>query len=350
MFILPYLAAAVALYLASKLIRRMLRKKTVDGEKMPTRPAAPPPAKPGSLEEHLQKADLIEQLREDLVKGKIPFTFASSSSKGMCRLPERYEPIGGMWNSIFKIVNEISFFEKQMTIRHKIGEEAIPSPIPSDDFAIVPMQHTGQFPKVINSHMGLDDDLFYSKIASNQIHIKQDLELVGVYEDKTKRIQRFGRILQDVSGSEKGQRIAWSRVIDTLLAEKAKRSRANITLTTFTQGPVSSISASFTEPISYAYMNSFIEQNLQADGGTDISAALLHDLAIIEKDNEGLDYNQDVQIILITDGTEGINEDLILEKLKKNQVTLHTVILGVSHDQLRNVSSKFHFLDIPGIA
>ena len=94
-------------------------------------------------------------------------------------------------------------------------------------------------------------------------------------------------------------------------------------------------------------MRHFIDSNLQAGGGTNINNAIMYEFERIESENKELDVEQSAQIVLITDGTEGVDVDVIGQKLKENKVTLHTVILGTSNKQLKSVSSRFHFLDVP---
>ena len=332
MIVIPLLLSAAAAYF----LYRLLRKKIKDIPEKTDR----------ELQEEKvrqKRSDLAKELQKDLHEGRIPYAPGTDQYE----LPEKYEPIRDLWDSVQKIVNEINFFEHRVSIQNKVGEREIPSNIPTGNTRIITMQQIGDLPKALSSELLLEDDMFYQKLATNNILMQQSIEYEGIYEEKYIRRKKTLRMLQDISGSTKGARIAWSQILNFLLMKKARKARAEESITTFTEQPRESVHAGPAEPASYEQMRHFIDSNLQAGGGTNINNAIMYEFERIESENKELDVEQSAQIVLITDGTEGVDVDVIGQKLKENKVTLHTVILGTSNKQLKSVSSRFHFLDVP---
>ncbi len=344
---IPFLFGLGALgvgYLFYRLIRRLTGANKNDDEKSLLQKIE------DKLEQNFSaQSSSINSLRREIAAGGIQPLSIDASGNETYRLPEKYEPIRPLFNEILAIVHQVAFSERKVSIHKKIGEEMVATNIPTGDIDIRRIEQLSDLPKALTSDLGAEDDIFYPKLASNQILMQQPIAYEGVYAEQFFAPRRIYRVSQDVSGSTKGDRIAWSRMLDYLLMRKARAVGADFLLTTFTDKILDSVSATGEDILTFDTANAFIDDAIRADGGTDINMAILDQLESIEKENMTSKAKQDAQIILVTDGTEDIEEKLIAEKLKENQVKLHTVILGKSHNQLKRVSDKYHFLDIPGI-
>ena len=350
-------AAAAVAAAAGYGLYRWLKKLFSRPQESPTEDNKPKP-KPNPLPDHQDKQErdqgpkdhLLEALLRDVREGKIDLDFLNGSNQsapgGERKLPERYEPIADLWDQVKAIVRAIEFSECKITLKAKIGEEVRQTNIPTGDSEIVTMRDLSQLPKVLTSQMGSEDDIFYPSLATNQLLMQQPIEYEDVFDERTLTRQKSLRVLQDVSGSTKRDRIAWSRLLDTLLAEKAKRARAEFALTTFTDGPKHSTGASHREPESFKKLLDFIEFQIRADGGTNINSTVRIELEKIERENQDLKTDQDARIVLVTDGTQGVDVKYINKQLKELGATLYTVVLGVDHDQLRSISKRYFFIPI----
>lgn len=287
------------------------------------------------------------QLAKDLLKDLQNGNINKSGPGDWDTLPKKYKPILDLWKGVDKIVKEIKFFQKRIVVRHKIGEEPVASKIPTGDMEIEPIKGFDDLPQALPGELGSDDDMFYAKVATKNILMQQPIEYEGIYEDKYFQVRKTLRGLQDCSGSTKGDRIVWSKILNYLLVEKSQKESAELSITTFTNFPEHTITATPEDQKSYTKVKSFID-DIYDHGGTSINNAMINELEIIEKENKEHKHIQDTQIVLITDGTEGIEEEVIKQKMKDNKVTLHTVILGESNSQLKSVSDKFHYLNIAG--
>lgn len=346
---IPFLAALAAgttAYLLYRILRR-LRKNNGSGN---SNPSSFLQSLVDDMEQNFAThSQTVNDLLSDIESGRVSPDGIDSSGNESYRLPSKYDPVQSMFDKILAIVQQVSFSERKVSIRKKIGDESVPSNIPTGDIEIQKMRDLSDLPKALPGHLAADDDIFYPNLATGNVFIQQPVEFQGVYADQFFAPRKIYRISQDVSGSTRGDRIAWSRMLDYLLLRKARNAGADFLLTTFTDSIVESVSATSEDMSTFDKANAFINHNIAADGGTNINLAILDQLRQIEEENEKAKAKQDAQIIIVTDGTEGINEKLITQKIKDNQVKLHTVVLGKRHDQLKRVSDKYHFLDIPGI-
>ena len=152
MIVIPLLLSAAAAYF----LYRLLRKKIKDIPEKTDR----------ELQEEKvrqKRSDLAKELQKDLHEGRIPYAPGTDQYE----LPEKYEPIRDLWDSVQKIVNEINFFEHRVSIQNKVGEREIPSNIPTGNTRIITMQQIGDLPKALSSELLLEDDMFYQKLATN---------------------------------------------------------------------------------------------------------------------------------------------------------------------------------------
>jgi uncharacterized protein YegL len=334
-------AGAVAAYY---LLRRLLRSKKDDDS---NHQQSPPPQN-RSRNNREDNGDLLRSLLEDIRDGNIDLGFLTDGvGKSSKRLPQKYEPIQDLWEQVKVIVQKLQFFERKVSIQKKVGEESVASIIPTGDIEIRSIENLNQLPQVLTGQLGSDDEIFYPLVATNNLLFKQPIEYVGVFKERYIRPRKTIRESQDVSGSMKGDRIAWSRILNTLLIEKSKKIHADYLLTVFTDRPLISIHADSQNIGSYNTALKFVSDQIRADGGTDINLALEDQLQSIEKENLELKVQQNAQIVLITDGTEGINTKRILDKMKELGVVLHTVVLGVHHQQLQSISKEYYYLNIP---
>ncbi len=358
--LIPILLGAAALAAAGYWLAKYLRRKKREKEKsqQPESKPQPQPQKKPSLMKQLfsdpemsreEKSRLVRDLWNGLQDGSIPMPNSSdiSSPGHWDALPRKYDPIADLWNEILKIAGQIKFYERVVNVTEKIGEEKRYTKIPSGDIEIVPLNNLNDLPKALMSDLGAEDDIFYSKIANNQILMQQPIEYVGVYQDKQYRLRKTLRWLQDVSGSTKADRITWSKIMSLILLKKAEHANAEAFLTTFNGDVCSTIHASPEETGSYLEAKEFIQREFYDRGGTDIDTALSFEFDRIEDENKENKTEQNTQIVLVTDGTQDVSQSQIAHKLAELKVTLHTVVLGTVNQGLQNVSHKYHYLHVP---
>ena len=358
MFGLAALLAAAAAAAAAAYMWFRSRRRQSDEDGKPNN--SPPPSNQdplddGSQDEKDQRksvGDLLQDLLRDVRDGKINLDFLSDKKGGNeagdqnARLPRKYDPIADLWKEIRTIAKGLQFFERKIARMKKVGEEVVRTNVPTGDIEIKPLQSFSEIPKVLNSQMASDDDIFYPMVAGGQLLVQQPIEYQGVYKERYIRQRKTLRVLVDVSGSMKGDRIAWARLLLTLLVEKARKAFADYFLTTFTKVPGQPIKADPTETASFKEVLDYIEHSIRADGGTDISAALLNELNLIEQENKEEKMEQSAQIVLITDGNDKIDARSIQKRMEALKVELHTVVLGQRHDGLKSISKKYYYLDI----
>lgn len=347
-------AAGLAYYAWSRFRRRNLQDE--DGNPKNNQLQNQDPFGTGDEEDKDQYksvGDLLHDLLQDVRNGKINLDFLADNKGGNeagnqnARLPQKYDPIADLWKEIRAIAKGLQFFERKVSRMKKVGEEIVRTNVPTGDIEIKPLQSFGEIPKVLNSQMASDDEIFYPLVASGQLLVQQPIEYEGVYKERFIRQRKTLRALVDVSGSMKGDRIAWARLLLTLLVEKARKAFADYLLTTFTKVPGQPMKADANESFSFTEVLDYIEHSIRADGGTDISAALHNELDLIEEENEKEKMEQSAQIVLITDGNDKIDASSLKKRMDALKVELHTVIIGQRHDGLRSISKKYYFLDIP---
>ncbi len=285
-----------------------------------------------------EKLNLIGEILADLSKDSPDFALNEI-------LPKKFEPLQDLWDKIQNVAKQIQFSEKRAHMSRKVGEEVIPSKIPTNEIEIRNMQNISELPKALSGDLGADNDLFYAKVATNSILITQSIERIDVIEEKSILRKKILRLVVDVSGSTDGERNAWNRVLCKLLLHKARGNNAEYSLTTFDDNPQQHDSGLPTKEMQK--LQSFIDSSVVVLGGTDINKALQYEINLIHEENESIGLKQDTQIVLITDGTEGINEGFVSNALKQEQIILHTVLLGTEHKELKKVSNKYHHVFVP---
>ncbi len=361
MFIIPYLFAAAAMAAAAYLLRKYLASRNKDKNNpfpfLNNDEDKNENERPKASENLLrQRIKLLKELKDAIESGEIKPDGTAKGGDLSYMIPPKFKPVEEMYKAIILIVNQVTFSERNISVPKKVGEDIQETNVPNGDFEILPLRNVSDLVRILPSELNKEEEMFYASLASGQLLKVQPVERIDVFDDRYLRPRRMLRGLQDVSWSMLGERIACSQLLESLLSLKAQKSHADMMIRSFSNSPKDFISASPDEQISYNVVRFFIDKQLKLyKDGTNINSAMMYELDLIEEENKLLDLKHapQNQLVLITDGTEGINEKVILEKMKANNVVLHTVILGKNHEQLKRVSNKYHFLEIdedPGMS
>ena len=151
-------------------------------------------------------------------------------------------------------------------------------------------------------------------------------------------------LLQDVSGSMEGMRIQWSLLLNLLLAKKCRAEKAMFTIIPFDAEIRQSFSADPGSVEEYEQLIKKLRVLLGYGGGTDVGLALDAGIKYLTKDSEKEGILSAGQIVLVTDGTEGVNTQSVLDQLYEQKILLHSVLIGVKHQQLEEISKKFSYV------
>lgn len=249
------------------------------------------------------------------------------------------------WDSpdttIEKVVNKISFSKvKEKVKQKKIGTKQVETKFPTEEITIRPLQGLQEIPSVLISQHAYDDDLFFSKLASQQLLTKQYTIDEDVFESNIIKPIKLVKILLDVSGSmfenENHHRIAWAFKCIKAILQKCKKEKVVTHIIVFSDTIKQEIIVLESEKEYDALINN-LKNSITLGGGTNIDLPL--DVAI--EGYKMLENYQDAQIVLITDGTEGINTSKTLNGLKEGKIKLFTICIDVSHPQLQSISNTY---------
>lgn len=230
------------------------------------------------------------------------------------------------------LATEFSRIEKErVSDAPGLGLKSRPSKIPGSNIQIRPIATLSEVASLLPTAQMLDDDLFYGRLASHSLNITEPLEYYG-------KSRKALLVLQDVSGSmRENERIAWARGLCSNLIDKCVKEGAEFILITFHSEP--ELKCHSVTRNEHREIKKRIPDMLVAEGGTDISLAIRCALEVIQK--EKLD---EARILLVTDGTEMINDQGVLNLVRNRHVFLHTVCIAGDHEQLRKASDRYDLL------
>lgn len=220
----------------------------------------------------------------------------------------------------------------------KVGEKEVETKEITDNINIRPIQSISEVSKILPNQYAFDDDLFYGKLVSNGLLSKHYITGEDIIESKIEKMKKKVVSLADFSGSMHGCiRIIYCIELLKRIAKKTSSNSAELTVFPFH----SSVQESLIINNYDSRTENEINRLSRYSGGTDLSVAIAAGLEVFENSH---DY-QDAQLIVITDGTEGVNSQEILKKIKLLNVKLLTICIGVNHEQLRNISHKYYFIE-----
>ena len=227
------------------------------------------------------------------------------------------------------IVRSIEFSTREVVSDIQIpGTLPRQSIVPTSNFNVRPMKGVGEFSSLLPSGHLFDDDQFYGRIAANSL-------LVAEYQEYYGNARRVLFAAFDGSGSmEKYGRVEWAIGLCEAIIERCVEQQAEFYLVVYS-GVIKGVYRVH-DRASAAALKGKLREVLHPDGGTDINLALNTIFDMI-----GSGKFSEARGLLVTDGTESVDEEQILHRRNSEKVFLHTVSIAGERDDLRRISNKF---------
>lgn len=274
-----------------------------------------------------------QQILQQLINGSTPDGPQSSIQRVKSAL-----------NKMDEMIAKIKYSKAQSHIsRTKVGTVKEETDIPTDTILIRPMINVNEVTKVMPSQMGLDDDFFYAKLTKRDLLVRKFEGTKDVYKSLIKSLQQILVVLVDCSGSMDGVRIDYATELVGRLVRMAQEKGVRIIVIPFSSQPFVGTMTDADEPHEYEQLHREIQNLNKFSGGTDIDIAIHAGIDVFEE----LESYTDGQILLTTDGTEGINSKRVVQRLREKELKLHTLCIGEYHAQLEKVSANFDYVDLP---
>lgn len=223
--------------------------------------------------------------------------------------------------------------QKDIEFALKREQERVPSLYPTSDIEPEVMDDLAQLTAVIPEQFMMDDDAFYSSLATQQLNVLQP------YETKDRRRRLY--VLLDVSGSmadlmaDNRPRHVWARGVTVSLLLKAVADEAEYFLRTF-DGECHDL-IEVTDP---RQAEAAIEAVLKlgfAGGGTDISGAIsraVRDIRACKSEVEASD------LLLVSDGADDKIDVAAIKKMLGDGINLHLALIGAESASLRQIAKS----------
>ena len=238
--------------------------------------------------------------------------------------------------AIDRIASRIRFSTRPVILASvKVGEERRSTPIPTGEVEIRPIREVAELPRALSSTHGYPDDMYFGQIASRQLPVVDHMETVDLVEDRYGPPRNALVYLSDVSPSmdDFGRR-DWARSLCERILARAEAMEADTSLIPF-GAYVNGIHAA-KSPQEYAWLRKNLGIILGRTSGTNINRALGAGMDEIEGGD-----STDRKILLVTDGTEGIDTSHTAQRLKELGIELHVVCIGKDHQGLRYVAAHY---------
>lgn len=213
------------------------------------------------------------------------------------------------------------------------GADKRPTKIPTGNLRVRPMHGFGDFPQLLPRSYGLDDDQFYGRLAQRSLLVR---EYYQYYGDAANALI----MLVDVSGSmDEYGRASWAKELVERLLERCLGLKATLHLVTFARTVRSTHRAS--NPEEANALCGALDSILYPDGGTDVERALRHATELVEQEQF-----TEAKILLVTDGTDGVDPGYFEARLKETNCHLHTVCIAGENHSLKSISEQYDHLEM----
>ncbi|NTW22614.1 VWA domain-containing protein [Candidatus Falkowbacteria bacterium] len=227
------------------------------------------------------------------------------------------------------IVKSIEFSTREVVSDIQLpGTLPRQSIVPTSNYNVRPIKGAGEFSSILPSAHMLDDEQFYGRLSANNL-------LVSEYHEYYGSGRRVLFAAFDGSGSmEKYGRAQWAIGLCEAIIDRCIEQQAELYLLVYS-GVIKGVYHVFDRKSAEAVKRK-LREILSPEGGTDINLALdtIFDMIKSGKFDEA-------RALLVTDGTESVDEEHILQRRKTEKVFLHTVSIAGERDDLRRVSSRF---------
>lgn len=233
-----------------------------------------------------------------------------------------------------EIANKIQFSTALLVSSVKVGDRMVPVDYPSDEISVRPMRGIVDLKRALPGTMVLDDASYFAQVAKNDIPVVEYLERHDVHEERYGEPNNGLVYVQDVSPSmQEFQRMRWALMLIDLVLARAEKSKAKSFFIPF-GGVIGKVSSARTEE-EYQALRANVKK-MSYISSTDISLGLETAMDILEAEEF-----TSRKILLVTDGTDGINTHATASRLEKLGVELHTVCIGKDNDGLRLISHNY---------
>ncbi|MCY0868315.1 MAG: VWA domain-containing protein [Desulfurococcus sp.] len=193
---------------------------------------------------------------------------------------------------------------------------------------ILGYEYGRDFERMVPSNLALPDEIFYTRFAQKRLLL---------YEKAVEEALGPLYVLLDKSGSMDGTKITWAKAVAISLYLKAVKSNREFYLRFFDSQPYILVKAGRSvNPSEAIKLMSFVAR-VRGAGGTDISRAIITACTDIRSGK----VNRRSDIVLITDGIDRVNENIIRYNLKKADSKLITVMIMGDNDSLRSLSYRY---------
>ncbi|MEM1554965.1 MAG: hypothetical protein QXO78_03400 [Desulfurococcaceae archaeon] len=182
--------------------------------------------------------------------------------------------------------------------------------------------------RIVPSNLALPSELFYLRFLEKKLLLYQKM----ISESKGALY-----VLVDKSGSMDGLKMTWAKAVALSLYMKALKEKRKFCFRFFDSIPYElRIIGKQPKVTDVSLFINYIAK-MKGSGGTDISRAILTACNDIRMGK----VREVSDIVLITDGVDKINENLIKTHLKKSNARLITVMIMGDNKSLKNASFKY---------
>jgi len=245
--------------------------------------------------------------------------------------------------AIYRKKNKAQIFDLarklKLMAKHSKGWDFEPDDV-AEEYRIRNMRHYGQVTKTIPSHLAAEDDLFYSRYAKKQLLVQERV----TRKDKTQILH----ILLDCSGSmgwcDDPEQTVPTYIPASAIAISFLRSTIDngdkFLLRLFDSRPKTLFKVEDKKEAGAAIFQCV--HNGYSGGGTNIHSAIstgIDDIIQFRASHDNEDFGK-AEILVITDGGDRIDTNVLKEKLRLSDVKLNSVVIG-RNDGLKEISEKF---------
>lgn len=235
---------------------------------------------------------------------------------------------------IRRLVDSIRFIEtEKVSDTPTPGSEARESLFPVRDISMRPMRGIQEWRRMSPTTQLLPDDQFYAGLAVNSHLVKEYREYVG------KAANALIAVV-DASGSmEQFGRVEWAMSLVDQLIDRCVKIGAEMVLIVYSDS-VKEVDE-VTDKESADTLRRRLRKALNPVGGTDINRALSKAFRVIKE--KGFTESK---VLLVTDGTAGVDGETAVKRLRELNCTLHTVCIGGDLENLRKISDRYDSLEM----
>ena len=224
--------------------------------------------------------------------------------------------------------------QKELLDSYKVGNTYHRSDFPDNELSVSKIESATEYNKLLPSEMALDDDIFFMRLAKNDLLIKE-------YQRKKRRKQALYMLI-DVSGSMDGLRSVYASATALALVRQAVANEATYFLRFFDASPSQMYKVQNKEEA--LKISEILMRRPYSGGGTSITNAVA--TAVSDINNNKTKFDK-VEIMLISDGDD---PGFGLSKHNLKDIKLHSTIIDGNNSRLEGVSETYTMLSTRKLA